>query len=253
LFKDAVYLADGTQWIFFLSLSELDRLQKKKLAQLQTPTERNAYQAEIQATEHEVQIRIKAGAEKRGLRTILYTRLKESMTNARERREVLGQLLDIDPSDSDILMELIYADAMTGEWDRALNNTRFFLEIPGRENRSRLSVGLLEPELLRMLGHDKESAVRLTAFVARTSDNWYRDIAECLQGQLGRDALTKAAAENPFYILTAHMALGLWAEGEGNKDPAIAHYLEALSSYMDELPEYKFALERIRFLRQRDE
>ena len=63
----------------------------------------------------------------------------------------------------------------------------------------------------------------------------------------------KAAAENPVYILTAHMALGLWAEGEGKKDPAIAYYREALSSYMDELPEYKFALERIRFLRQRDE
>jgi S1-C subfamily serine protease len=253
LFKEAVYLADGTQWIFFLSLSELDRLQKKRLAQLQTPTERNAYQAEIQATDYDVQIRIKGGAEKRSLRTILYTRLKEPMIDTRERREVLGQLLDIDPSDCDILMELIYADAMIGEWDRALDNTRLFLEIPGRENRGRLSVGLLEPELLRMVGRDNESAARLTAFIARTSDNWYRDIAACLQGQLGRDALTKAAAENPVYILTAHMALGLWDEVKGNKDPAIAHYREALSSYMDELPEYRFALERIRFLRQRDE
>jgi S1-C subfamily serine protease len=253
LFKDAVYLADSAQWIFYLSLSELDRLQKKRLAQLQTPTERNAYQAEIQATDHDIQIRIKGGAEKRGRRTVLYTRLKEPTIDARERREVLGQLLDVDPSDSDILMELIFTDAMTGEWDRALNNTRLFLEIPGRENRGRLSVGLLEPELLRMAGHDSESAARLTAFVARTSDKWYRDIAECLQGQLGRDALTKWAAENPVYILTAHMALGLWSEGEGKKNPAIAHYREALSSYMDELPEYKFALERIRFLRQRDE
>ena len=253
LFKDAVYLADGEQWVFYLSLSELDRLQKKRLAHLQTPPERNAYQKEIQAVDQEVQIRIQAGAEKRGRRAVLYTRLKEPMIDARERRDVLDQLLDVDPSDNDILVELIYADAMTGEWDRALNNARLFLEIPGRENRGRLSVGLLEPELLRMAGRDNESTAQLTAFVARTSDNWYRDIAECLQGQLGRDALTKAAAENPVYILTTHMALGLWAEGEAKKDQAIAHYREALSSYMDELPEYKFALERIRFLRQRDE
>jgi S1-C subfamily serine protease len=253
LFKDAVYLADGEQWVFYLSLSELDRLQKKRLAHLQTPPERNAYQKEIQAVDQEVQIRIQAGAEKRGRRAVLYTRLKEPMIDARERRDVLDQLLDVDPSDNDILVELIYADAMTGEWDRALNNARLFLEIPGRENRGRLSVGLLEPELLRMAGRDNESTAQLKAFVARTNDNWYRDIAECLQGQLGRDALTKAAAENPVYILTTHMALGLWAEGEAQKDQAIAHYREALSSYMDELPEYKFALERIRFLRQRDE
>ena len=102
LFKDAVYLADGAQWIFYLSLSELDRLQKKRLAQLQTPTERNAYQAEIQATDHEIQIRIKDGGEKHGHRTVLYTRLKEPTIDAHERRDVLDQLLDVDPSDSEM-------------------------------------------------------------------------------------------------------------------------------------------------------
>jgi hypothetical protein len=120
VFTDAVYLGEVDKWVFYLALSELDRLQKKRLAQLQAPAERNAYQAEIQAVAQEVQIRIQTGAEKRGRRAVLYTRLNQPAATARERRAVLGQLLDIDPSDSDILMEIIYAEAITGEWDRAV-------------------------------------------------------------------------------------------------------------------------------------
>jgi hypothetical protein len=121
--------------------------------------------------------------------------------------------------------------------------------MPGRETRGRLSIGLLESGLLRMAGRAQESTARLTDFADRTADTWYREIARCLQGQVGEDALKKAAAENPVHILTAHMTLGLRAEGEGHKGLAIAHYREALSSSMDELQEYKFALERIRSLR----
>ena len=54
------------------------------------------------------------------------------------------------------------------------------------------------------------------------------------------------------FIFTALsvIALAFWAEGSGNKDKAIDHYREALGSYMDDMIEYVFAVERIKRLRQ---
>jgi predicted DNA-binding protein len=46
------------------------------------------------------------------------------------------------------------------------------------------------------------------------------------------------------------MALAFWAEGNGDKGKAIDHYREALGSYMDDMIEYVFAVERIKRLRQ---
>jgi hypothetical protein len=63
------------------------------------------------------------------------------------------------------------------------------------------------------------------------------------------DDLVAEAAPEPAYILTANAALGLWAEGSGHPELAIAHYREALISYMDEFPEYELSLERIKQLR----
>jgi hypothetical protein len=251
LFQDAALLADGEQWVFYLSLSALDRLQQIFLARAQTPAERSLYQAKVKDVDRAVQDRIKAGAEKRGRRAVLFARLKQASTDIRERRRLLTQLREIEPSDSDILMELIFADAMVAEWGSAVDKARLYLTLPGRQSRGRLAVGLLEPEILYLAGRDEESAERLAAFIDRTPDAWYRRIATCLQGLSGEDALVKEAAKSPIDILTAHVALGLWAEGETKNKQAIAHYREALSSYLDELPEYTFALERIRFLRRR--
>jgi S1-C subfamily serine protease len=59
------------------------------------------------------------------------------------------------------------------------------------------------------------------------------------------------AGESPEYVLTGRIALALWAEGSGNKNKAIDHYREALGSYMDDMIEYVFAVERIKRLRQK--
>ncbi|NOQ19221.1 MAG: hypothetical protein GQ571_04535 [Desulfobacterales bacterium] len=63
-------------------------------------------------------------------------------------------------------------------------------------------------------------------------------------------SLIEKAGESPGHIITAHTALGFWAEGSGDKKKAIRHYKEALGSYMDERIEYEFAIERIKKLRQ---
>ena len=63
-------------------------------------------------------------------------------------------------------------------------------------------------------------------------------------------SLIEKAGESPGYIITAHTALGFWAEGSGDKKKASRHYKEALGSYMDERIEYEFAMERIKRLKQ---
>jgi uncharacterized radical SAM superfamily Fe-S cluster-containing enzyme len=59
------------------------------------------------------------------------------------------------------------------------------------------------------------------------------------------------AGESPEYVLTSHVAMGFWAEGSRDKNKAMDHYREALGSYMDDMIEYAFAVERIKRLRQR--
>ena len=51
-------------------------------------------------------------------------------------------------------------------------------------------------------------------------------------------------------LLTGHAALGLWAEGQGDRIAAIKHYREALGSYMDHRIEYDFAMARLKRLRR---
>ena len=63
-------------------------------------------------------------------------------------------------------------------------------------------------------------------------------------------ALVQKAGESPEYVLTAYVALAFWAESSGNNEKAMDHYREALGSYMDDMIEYVFAVERIKKLRQ---
>lgn len=65
--------------------------------------------------------------------------------------------------------------------------------------------------------------------------------------------MTEEAEEGPENLLTAHTALGFWAEGSGDRKKAIKHYKEALGSYMDNRIEYEFSKERIRRLKGRSE
>jgi hypothetical protein len=78
-------------------------------------------------------------------------------------------------------------------------------------------------------------------------------IAECLLGREKTESLAEKAGESPEYVLTGRIALAFWAEGSGNKNKAIDHYREALGSYMDDMIEYVFAMERIKRLRQKSQ
>jgi len=125
-----------------------------------------------------------------------------------------------------------------------------FLKIEGRESAGRLNLGLLQPEIFYNIGHEEKAKAKLEEYKQRTKDPWYRAIGECLMDERTEQSLIEKAGESPGHIITAHTALGFWAEGSGDKKKAIRHYKEALGSYMDERIEYEFAIERIKKLRQ---
>ena len=251
LFSEAARLADSDNWIFYLSRSEWQRIQEQRLAQFMEPAQRRRYQAELVILEREMQNERQIVAEKRRKLTALSERLTQPKASIADRGDLLAQMYRIEPNDSEILAGLIFIDMMTDAWQGALENIAVYLHIPSHENRGRLSIGLLEPIALRMLGKDEESRARLDRYVDRTTDPWYAAIARCLLGKTAVKNLIAEAASDPAYILTAHTALGLWSEGGDDPKLAIVHYREALSSYMDEFPEYELSLERIKRLRKR--
>jgi MoxR-like ATPase len=64
------------------------------------------------------------------------------------------------------------------------------------------------------------------------------------------DSLKKEAGMSPENLITLYTALGLWAEGSGEKKKAVEYYKEALESLLDTWHEFEFARERIKRLRR---
>jgi tetratricopeptide (TPR) repeat protein len=167
------------------------------------------------------------------------------------KRTLLEQILEIDGGNGNILVELVFYCAMNEQWERALEYARDYLAIDGRENAGRLRVGLLAAEILAKLGRRQEAVAQLENYLINTKDSWYRRIAECLLDPRKEKSLAEKAGESPEYVLTGHVAVAFWAESSGDEDKAIDHYREALGSYMDDMTEYLFAVERIKKLRQK--
>ena len=117
-----------------------------------------------------------------------------------------------------------------------------------------LVIHIDDRELMRNTVHVSEDALaELETFLHNTGAEWYRTIARCLLDREKEKSLAEKAGESPEFVLTGHAALAFWAEGTGDKDKAIDHYREALGSYMDDMIEYVFAVERIKKLRQKSQ
>ena len=146
---------------------------------------------------------------------------------------------------------MVFYCAMEEDWEPALQYAHQFLSLDGRENAGRLQVGLLTAEILYNMGRKEAALAELDNYLHNTEDVWYRSMAQCLLGRETEESLAEKAGESPEYVLTGRIALAFWAEGGGDKDKAIDHYREALGSYMDDMIEYVFAVERIKKLRQK--
>ena len=246
-------MPERDNWVFYLAQAALENVQQQRFAQLQNSTQQTIYQSEIEAFEEGLEQLHQARAENRQRLAPLFAMLNRSSVTSKEKRELLEEIRRINPSDSLVVIALIYLDTMNAAWKTALENVLTFNAIPGRENRNRLRMGLLEAELLHLMGQPAEAATALAVFKRRVNDRWYRNIAECLLDERTDQSLISMAAEDPQYILTACTALGLWAEGSGDKQLSVSHYREALASYLDYLEEYNLARERLRMLRKKGE
>lgn len=164
-------------------------------------------------------------------------------------RSLLKKLQESRPGNSDVLIAQAYYAAMDEDWKAALDYSRQFLARPGRTNAGKLSVGLLEPEILNKQGETAQALERLVAYRESIDDPWYRALSGCLLDIKQQADVSAKAGESPENLLTGHTALGLWAEGSGDEAGAIRHYREALMSYMDNRIEYDFAMVRVKRLR----
>jgi tetratricopeptide (TPR) repeat protein len=183
----------------------------------------------------------------------LQAKLGQEALPTEAKRELLEQILTIEPGDKNLLADLVFYCAMNEDWTKALEYARRFRDLEGRENANRLRVGLLAGEILLHMGRKKEALTTLQNYKSNTKDEWYRLITDCLLNPKIEKSLVEKAGESPEYMITGHVALAFWAEGSGENDKAINHYREALGSYMDDMIEYVFAVERINWLRQKSQ
>jgi hypothetical protein len=168
----------------------------------------------------------------------------------KEKRDVLIKISEIYPDNRKVFVALAFYSAADGDWTKALEYIRTFLDKGGRQNADRMSLGILQAGILYKQGLADEARSSLEAFAARTMDPWYLTISDYLLGNQTERALLEQAGESPENLLTAHTAVGFWAEGAENKQKAIKHYREALGSFLDTWLEYDFAKERLTRLKQ---
>jgi tetratricopeptide (TPR) repeat protein len=145
---------------------------------------------------------------------------------------------------------LAFYSAADEDWSQSLEYTRTFLKGDGRQNADRMSLGILEACILHQQGLADQTQTSLKEFTSRTMDPWYLTISDYLLGKQTERSLLQQAGGSPENLITAHTALGLWAEGSGDKQKAIKHYREALGSFLDTWLEYDFSKERLKRLKQ---
>ncbi len=251
LLKKAVLAANIDNWLLFLALAELEKVQNQRLEALQNKPGKARYQVEIESFANTIEKNHVAKSEQRTKLAPLIAKFKQKSISPEDKQRVMEQMLNHDRKNGEILQGLAFYSAMNENWERALEYTRTFLKIKGRENAGRLSLGLLEAEVFHNTGRKEEARAKLEDYYRRTRDPWYLSISEHLLGEQTEQSLSEKAGENPENLVTWHTALGFWAEGSGDKKKAIKHYKEALGSYMDTRNEYDFAKERIERLRRR--
>jgi len=249
----SVLLTTGREnWLYFLALASLEQIQQNILATIGDPKARMRYQEQFDQFTQNLKKSRSELVQRRTLLAPLQSELSQDALPPDRKRNLLKEILKIDSGNGHLLVELVFYCAMDEDWDQALEYARAFLTIDGRENAGKLRVGLMAVEILLNMGREEEAMSELRNYLSDTHDTWYRLIAECISDHQKEKSLAEKAGESPEYVLTGHVAMGFWAEGSGDKSKAMNHYREALGSYMDDMIEYAFAVERIKRLRQRE-
>jgi len=250
LLREAVLTSDADAWEFFVASAKLEQLQKRRRKALKTKAQWREYSKDIKAFNKRVKNHLEQDAKLKVELPALMTKFIDETVAIKEKREVLKKILEIYPKNRKIYVALSYYSAADEDWSQSLEYIRTFLDGGGRQNADRMSLGILEAGILNQQGLADETRASLEAFVGRTMDPWYLTISDYLLGKQTERSLLEQAGESPENLLTAHSAVGLWAEGSGDKQKAIKHYREALGSFLDTWLEYDFSKERLKRLKQ---
>lgn len=250
LLREAVLTADSDAWEFFVVRAKLEQLQKRRRNALKTKAQWKAYNQDIEAFNKSVKDKLDKDAKLKAELPQLMARFIDETVAITEKREVLTKIAEIYPDNRKVFVALAFYSAADEDWAQSLEYIRTFLNSGGRQNADRMSLGILKVGILNKQGLADEARLSLEAFAARTMDPWYLTISDYLLGNQTEKSLLEQAGESPENLLTAHSAVGLWAEGAGDKQKAIKHYREALGSFLDTWLEYDFAKERLTRLKQ---
>jgi tetratricopeptide (TPR) repeat protein len=250
LLEKAVLAADTRDWSLYLALSQLARIRRTCLLQLSDISKRQALQQQFEAFDRQLKKTMAAKKDLRAKLTSIRSALHGSDVDLETQRSLLKDLRSTDLENSNVLTAEAFYAAMSEDWEAALGFARQFLARPGRVNASKLSMGLLEPEILYVQGKTAQARESLADYRERITDPWYRELSACLLNPAFQENVAAKAGESPENLLTGHTALGLWAEGSRDITGAIKHYREALGSYADHRIEYGFAMARLKRLRQ---
>lgn len=253
-FEQAIRLADIDEWSFLLARGFLHQVQTQRLAGIPKPAQKRVYETQVAVLKKELDAHYEAEKEIDLEIAKLVHKLTIEAGDVSAQRKILEEIRAKDGENGDVLAGLAFYSAMDEDWEPALSYSRDFLSRAGRESASRLSIGLLEAEILLWMGRKEETRLSLKAFHERTRDPWYRSLSayllEATPTGVPVDALILTTGQNPENLVTAHSALGFWSESQAQTEAAKRHYKEALGSYLDNWLEYELARERLKRLRK---
>jgi S1-C subfamily serine protease len=242
LFKDAALAADRSEWALYLALAELDRM---SAGSVDGDAVMAAFRVELQEI---------ADARKEQMNKLssLVSVFERAAPDPEARLQALMEITALNPENRRLKAILAFYSAIVSDWPGALESANTYLQLGGREDALRLGTNILVSGILQQMGEQDKARTRLLEFCHKTNTTWYRQICETLLGERSEEDLMEKAGKVPENILTAHTALGFWAEAQGDRTIATRHYREALGSYLDNWVEYNLARQRYMKLREKE-
>ncbi len=247
MYKQSILTSDTNDWVNYLSFSRLIPIQ----AATEIGTENQLLQAkETETFKEKVAAYRKSAAENAKIMTTLVHQFKSNTLSHKDKITVYKKLLDLTPDNRTLIGRIAFFHATHSEWEQAIDFIDRYFKAPTRETSLSLSLGLLKGEILNLMGKQTIAEDHLTQFSNTIQDPWYGLIIQHLILNQKDEQLIKLAGKSPEKLITAHTALGLWAEAAQNTEKASRHYREALSTYLDDWNEYDLARGRIIGFRQ---